>query len=84
MVDDLDKAPVLPPLTEIQALAGKNSPDIRAAQATVEAETHEVASTRDAMLPSLSADYFYGINANQFAVYDPEHFRNLGSWRRPS
>jgi outer membrane protein TolC len=24
-------------------------------------------------------DYFYGINANQFAIHDPEHFRNLGS-----
>ena len=79
VVDDLDKAPVLPPLNDVEGMAGKNSPDIRAAQAAVEAETHEVASTRYAMLPSLSADYFYGLNANQFAVNDPEHFRNLGS-----
>jgi len=79
VIDDLDKGPTLPALTEIQTRAGNNSPDIRAAQATVQAETHEVASTRSAMLPSLSLDYFYGINANQFAVSDPEHFRNLGS-----
>ena len=79
VVDDLDKGPMLPPLDEIQAMAGKNSPDIRAAQATVEAETHEVASTRGAMLPSLSADYFYGINANQFALYDRDHLNNFGS-----
>ncbi len=79
VVDDLDKGPVLPPMTEIQVMAAKNSPDIRAAQATVEAETHEVASTRGAMLPSLSADYFYGMNANQFAIYDRQHLNNLGS-----
>jgi outer membrane protein TolC len=79
VVDDLDKAPVLPPLNDVEGMAGKNSPDIRAAQAAVEAETHEVASTRYAMLPSLSADYFYGLNANQFAVHDPEHYLNLGS-----
>ena len=34
---------------------------------------------RSAFLPSLSFDYFYGIDANQFAVYNRNHQRNLGS-----
>jgi outer membrane protein TolC len=79
VIDDLDKGPTLPALTEIQAMAANNSPDIRAAQATVQAEIHEVASTHGEMLPSLSADYFYGMNANQFALHNPDGMRNLGS-----
>src|SRR6185295_5092619 len=31
------------------------------------------------VLPSLSFDYWYGINANEFAIYDPEGNRLLGS-----
>jgi outer membrane protein TolC len=79
VVDDLEKAPTLPTWTEIQAMASRNSPDIRAAEATVQAETHGVASSRAAMLPSLSADYFYGINANEYAINNREHLRNLGN-----
>ena len=30
------------------------------------------------MLPSVTLDYFYGIDANQFAVRDQNRFRNLG------
>jgi len=30
------------------------------------------------MLPSLVLDYFYGIDANQFATHDRQGFRNLG------
>jgi len=34
---------------------------------------------RSGFLPSLSFDYFYGIDANQFAVYNHHHLDNLGS-----
>jgi outer membrane protein TolC len=34
---------------------------------------------RSALLPSLSFDYFYGINANQYAIYNRSHQNNLGS-----
>jgi outer membrane protein TolC len=79
VVDDLEKTVAIPAFTEVQAMAARSNPDIRAAQATVQQQTHEIAAARAAMLPSLSIDYFYGINANQYAINDREHFRNLGS-----
>ena len=79
LVDDLEKGMTLPPFPEIQTMASRNNPDIRAAQAAVEQQTHEIAAARGAMLPSLSFDYFYGINANEYAIHNRENFRNLGS-----
>jgi len=79
VVDDLESLAALPAYTEIQALAGRNSPDIRAAQATVEQENYEIRSARWAMLPSFSMDYFFGLNANQFAVDNHEDRNLLGS-----
>ena len=79
VVDDLDASRPLPPLAEVQKLAGASSPDIRAAQGAVEMKNWEIKSARAARLPSLSFDYFFGINANQFALHDPEGLRNYGS-----
>jgi outer membrane protein TolC len=79
VVDDLDASRPLPPLAEVQKLAGASSPDIRAAQGAVEMQNWEIKSARAARLPSLSFDYFFGINANQFALHDSEGFRNYGS-----
>ena len=42
-------------------------------------ETFGVGVARGGVLPSVSFDYFYGINANDFATYDPEGHRLLGS-----
>ena len=79
VVDDLDAPRPLPVFSQIQALAGEKSPDIRAAQAAVEQQRWEIKSSRAALLPTLSADYFFGINANQFAINNPEGYRNIGS-----
>ena len=79
VVDDLEAARTLPAFAEISAMAGKNSPDIRAAQGTVRQEGFEIKSARAAMLPSLSFDYFYGMNSPYFALHTPEGFSNLGS-----
>jgi len=38
-----------------------------------------VSSARSGYLPSVSFDYWYGINANQWAVYDTKGHRILGS-----
>jgi len=77
--DNLLTAPPLPPRTEVDAMAGRNNPDITAAQATVRQEQFEVASARAAYLPALSFDYFFGIDANQYAIWNRSHERNLGS-----
>ena len=42
-------------------------------------ESFGIGSARGAILPVVSFDYFYGINANEFATYDPEGHRLLGS-----
>jgi outer membrane protein TolC len=79
VVDDLQTTTPLPPFEQVQGLAGKNNPDIRAAQATVRQETLGITIARSAYLPSLSFDYFFGINANQYAIYNRSHLNNLGS-----
>jgi outer membrane protein TolC len=77
--DDLDNAPKLPTLADIKTMAGKNSPDIRAAEAALQQQTFAISSARANYLPTLTVDYFFGMEANQFAIHDREGFNNLGS-----
>lgn len=79
VVDTLESNPPLPPFSDVEQLAEKKNPDIRAAEATVRQQTFGVSSARASLLPSLTFDYFFGINANQVALYDREHHNNLGS-----
>jgi outer membrane protein TolC len=79
VVDDLDTIPSLPPFQQIQDLAGKSNPEIRAAQETIRQQTFGVKAARGEMLPTLSFDYLYGINARQYAIHNSEQLRNLGS-----
>ena len=77
--DDLETARILPGFPEIQTMAANNNPDIRAAQATLEMQNWDLKAARAARLPSVSFDYFFGLNANQFALHTPEGLRNYGS-----
>ena len=79
VVDDLQDAPPLPPLETVKAMANDNSPDLKAAQAALNQQSSNVTAARSEFLPSTSFDYFYGINANQFAIYNPDNQRLLGS-----
>jgi outer membrane protein TolC len=79
VADDLDTSRPLPAYAEIQSLAGRNSPDIRAAQALVEQQRLEIRSARAALLPSLSFDYLYGMNSTRLALHTPDGGLNLGS-----
>jgi len=79
VVDDLQQLAPLPGLTDVRTAALASSPDVRAAEASVQQETLGVGIARGGLLPSFSFDYWYGINANQFATYDPEGHRLLGS-----
>ncbi len=80
VIDDLDSSPKLPAHAEIAGMAAKNNPDIRAAEATVQAQTFAITSARRAAyLPTLSLDYFFGLQANQLAIHDPEGHNLLGS-----
>ena len=77
LVDDLATAPVLPPIAEVQQMAQKNNPELSAAFAALEAANYEVMVARAGHLPTLVLDYFYGIDANHFAV-STDGIRNLG------
>jgi outer membrane protein TolC len=69
VVDDLQAMTPLLPLTDLKATAATSSPDLRVAEASVQQETLGVGVARGGVLPSLSFDYWYGINANEFATH---------------
>lgn len=78
LVNDLASVPALPPIAEIEQMAAKNNPELKAAYAALDVANKEVAVAWAGHLPSLSVDMFYGIDANQFATYDRYGNRNLG------
>ena len=81
-VDDLRLPPPLPSMEEVEQQAKTKNPDLYSGMQTLRAANYEVRSSRGAYLPSLALDYFYGIDANRFAVntHTPEGlmYRNLG------
>jgi outer membrane protein TolC len=79
VTDDLETAPKLPEKAEVQSMAGKNSPDIRAAEATLQESTFGIQSARAAYLPTLTVDYWFGIQANYFAIHNPQGDNQVGS-----
>ena len=83
VADDLHAPVALPTLAEFQQRAARDNPDLRAALASVQEAGHDVTGARALYLPSLSLDYFYGIDAAHFAVNtaaaNGQKFSNLGS-----
>jgi outer membrane protein TolC len=78
LVNDLAEAPALPALAEVQEMAKKNNPEVHAAFAALGLADKEVSVARAGHLPTLTVDWLYGIDANQFATYDRNGNRNLG------
>ena len=76
-VNDLGDLPVLPDLARIQDLAARNNPELAAANAEMEASQHQVSAAVAGHLPSLSFEYFYGIDASRYATYT-DGIHNLG------
>jgi outer membrane protein TolC len=79
VVDDIEQAPPLESFADVQQQAEAKSPELRMAQAGIKQEAADVSVARAAYLPAPYLDYFYGIEANQLALYDREHHDNLGS-----
>jgi outer membrane protein TolC len=77
LVDDLQTPEPLPSYAEVEAAGRKNNPELRAALAALSAANREVTAAWGGFLPSLTIDYFYGIDANQFATRT-DGVRNLG------
>lgn len=78
VIDDSELAPPLESFEEIARLAQAHNPDLRASTAAFQAARFETASNRGGYLPSLTLNYFYGIDAAQFATHAPDGTRNLG------
>jgi outer membrane protein TolC len=79
LVDDLGSLQALPPYEEIEAAARNKSPELRAAEENIRQEEYAVKIARAAYLPTLSFDYFFGINSNRFAIHDNDGLNRLGS-----
>jgi outer membrane protein TolC len=79
VIDDLASVSTLTDFNNIQQLANKTNPDLQAAQATLDQEKYGVSIARSGYLPRFSLDYFFGIDAPQFAARDMDGVRRLGS-----
>jgi len=81
--DDLHASVPLPPRNEFEAQAAHDNPEIAAALGTAQAAVYEVSAARAGYLPSISLDYWYGIDAAQYATnsiaQDGQKISNLGS-----
>jgi outer membrane protein len=65
VVDDLHLASALPAFPEVQTLAKRENPDLRAAMESVRGANLDVTVARQAFLPTLTLDFDYGLEANQ-------------------
>jgi outer membrane protein TolC len=78
LVNDLEVAPALPPMNEMQQMAAQNNPELQAAFAALAVTNKQVGVAKAGYLPSLSVEMLYGIDANQFAKRAPDGTQNLG------
>src|SRR5262249_4235055 len=69
VVDDLHASPALPPFDDARNMAGRNNPDLRAADEALKAASQDVRVSRAAFYPNLSIEAVYGIEANEFALH---------------
>ncbi|HTW66337.1 MAG TPA: TolC family protein [Bryobacteraceae bacterium] len=79
VTDDLDQMPPLESLDQVREQAQAKSPELRIAQAGIRQEKADISAARAAYLPAPFMDYYYGIQANQLALYNHLHENNLGS-----
>ena len=77
VVDDFRLEQPLPTSEEVEIAAKQNNPELAAALAAVRESQAELTAARAGYLPSLTLDYFYGIDATHFAV-STDGVRNLG------
>ena len=72
VVDDLQAPQSLPAFPEVQQMASRNNPQLRAAMASLQQASQDVTAAWGGFLPSLTMDYFYGLDATHFATRSPE------------
>lgn len=82
LVDDPSQVLTLPPRSQAQQQASTSNPNLDAAAKGAKAARQSLLAARLGYLPTLSFDYYYGIDANQFAgqttLYNGKKIQNLG------
>lgn len=68
VIDDLSTLQPLAPWTEIKALALERNPELQSAQASMREAHFATTVARYEYLPALGVNFYYGIDANQFAA----------------
>jgi outer membrane protein TolC len=79
VVDDLNPDAPLAAYSDLQTLAQSTSPEVRAAEHGVKSAMEGIESARGAYYPTLSLDYWYGLNGNSFAARTADGHSLLGS-----
>jgi outer membrane protein TolC len=69
VVDDLDSATPPPPFADVESMAEKTSPELRAAAQIVRQAELDVTSAKTAFAPTITVDWHEGIEANFFALH---------------
>jgi outer membrane protein TolC len=77
VVDDAQLAPPLMSFEELTRAAEVKNPELRAATASLRAAGYGVSAARGGYFPTLTIDYFYGIDATHFATRT-DGIQNLG------
>jgi len=78
LVDDAQLAPPLQSFDDFVKAAQNHNPDLQASTSSFQASRFELASARGGYFPTLTLDYFYGIDAPHFAAREPDGTHNLG------
>jgi outer membrane protein TolC len=76
-VDDIQLAPPLESFEEFSRAAEVHNPELQASRASLQASKFDLSSARGGFFPTLTLDYFYGIDATHFATYN-DGIPNLG------
>ena len=79
IVDDLDLAPALPPLPDVETMAARENPTLNAAIQALRAASLDVTIARQAYLPTIGVDANYGIEANAILLHSVDRaYLDLG------
>jgi outer membrane protein TolC len=79
VVDDLKPDAASPAEDDVARMAFVANPELSAAEAVLNQASLDVRVARGAFLPTVSVDYFFGLNANNFGYRGADGARNLGS-----
>jgi outer membrane protein TolC len=69
VVDDLESSRVLPSFEELRAMAERENPTLKAANAAVSQASFDVRKAQNLRIPSLNFEGNYGIEANAFKLH---------------